>query len=157
MLNNYNSWLMFLSRLNFDTSWFLRHSLEQTFPASWPSAQCNTHLSAQLPSHLYTMGENNTCTIFKGCGVKYLLTSLTCIEAWNALALKFTTTELMDTYMPSTIRSAKPYFPPELKSKTAKFKVFCTCQCIPKQKVEHNGAHLFDMDMEVNAHFCQFF
>ena len=39
----------------------------------------------------------------------------TCIEALNADALKLTTTELIETYIPSIMRSAKPYFPPVLK------------------------------------------
>ena len=39
----------------------------------------------------------------------------TCIEALNAGALKLTTTELIETYIPSIMRSAKPYFPPVLK------------------------------------------
>ena len=42
----------------------------------------------------------------------------TCIEALNAGALKLTTTELIETYIPSIMRSAKPYFPPVLKKKT---------------------------------------
>ena len=38
------------------------------------------------------------------------------MDAAKAFALKLTTTELMDTNIPSMILSAKPYFPPELQA-----------------------------------------
>ena len=48
----------------------------------------------------------------------------TCIEALNAGALKLTMTELIETYIPSIMRSAKPYFPPVLKNVRNKISLF---------------------------------
>ena len=57
-LHTYTPQPMSLPSMNFYTLRFLRYSPDKLFPAARP------------PAHPDTMGENNTPTALKGCGVK---------------------------------------------------------------------------------------
>ena len=116
----------------------------QSFAFSWSVVNC-IHCTT-----LYTSFFQGTDKQYSMCFSKQNNQSIngsvifTWIDALNAGALKLTMTELIETYMPSMIRSANPYFPVELlKQKPEKLLVRrIILETEPMQWIQFSMSHI---------------